>query len=265
LLGLNRYGAARISFSRATHYSPDSAYAWYFYGATLEKTGDLKKALESLNKSLSIEENANFLTDRGRILRQLGEYDAALASYDRALELDPHYESIWLNRGALLCDYLGRSQEALACFQRALEITPDNHLAWYNHGNVLRKLGQYEEAIDSYEKAIELQPNYSCALYERDWLVFLTQYQQCQTINYDLALKLVKFTIEVFVDQSIQEEKEIEDFLIGRGVQEIHAEDLVSFIPIAFGRVYLSEKAVILSPEFIWIQMNTGNCSTRGS
>ena len=173
------------------------------------------------------------------------------------VRLDPHYENIWLNRGALLCDYLGRLQEALVCFQRALEITPDNHLAWYNHGNVLRKLGQYEESIASYEKAIQLQPDYACALYEQDWLVCLIQYQKCQTVNYDLALKLVNLTIEVFVDQSIQEEEEIEEFLMGRGVREIHAEDLISFIPIAFGRVYLSDKVVTLSPEFIWIQMDT--------
>jgi Tfp pilus assembly protein PilF len=54
-----------------------------------------------------------------------------MASYDRALKLDPNYQDIWLNRGALLCDFLNRPQEALACFKRAVEIAPDNPLAWF--------------------------------------------------------------------------------------------------------------------------------------
>lgn len=117
MLELKRYGAAAISFSRATQYAPDSADAWYLYGATLEQTGNLQKALDSLTKALELEENVFFLTDRGRGLRKLGQYNAAMASYDRALKLDPNYEDIWLNRGALLCDYLHRPQEALACFK----------------------------------------------------------------------------------------------------------------------------------------------------
>jgi tetratricopeptide (TPR) repeat protein len=113
LLNIKRYGAVVISFSCAAQYAFDSAYAWYLYGATLEETGNLQKALDSFTKALELEENVFFLTDRGRVLRQLGQYDAAMASYDLALKLYPNYQDIWLNRGALLCDYLNRPQEAL--------------------------------------------------------------------------------------------------------------------------------------------------------
>ena len=257
LLDLKRYGAAVISFSRATQYAPDSAYAWYLYGATLEETGNLQKALDSLTKALELEENVFFLTDRGRVLRKLGQYDAAMASYDRALKLDPNYENIWLNRGALLCDYLNLPQEALACFKRAVEIAPDNPLAWYNQGNTLRHLERYQEAIASYEKAIQLEPDYHDALRERDWLSCLVEYKQQKNLSYDIALKLVNLTIETFLDGSTQDEDRIDKILTTRRIAETHREDLIVFIPLAFGRAYLSAKGTVMPPNFVWIHPET--------
>jgi tetratricopeptide (TPR) repeat protein len=256
-LQLNRYGQARISFNRATQCAPDSAYAWYFYGETLEKTGNLQAALDSFNQALELEENSFFLIDRGRILRQLGDYVAALASYDRALELNPNCEIAWLNRGAVLCDYLGRSQEALTCFERAIAIAPDNYLAWYNQGNALRKLKQYEAAIASYEKAIELKPDYNCAQYERDWLLCLIAYKQQKKFSYDTALKLVSQTVDLFLDHSQYDEEQISEFLANRGIQETHVDDLVVFIPMAFGRAYLLDKVAAPPATFVWIHPDT--------
>src|SRR6476661_1572382 len=257
LLDLKRYGAAVISFSRATQYAPDSAYARYLYGATLEEIGNLQKALDSLTKALELEENVFFLTDRGRVLRKLGQYNAAMASYDRALKLDPNYQDIWLNRGALLCDFLNRPQEAFACFKRAVEIAPDNPLAWYNQGNALRHLERYQEAIASYEKAIELEPDYHDALRERDWLSCLVEYKQQKNLSYDIALKLVNLTIENFLDGSTQDEDRIDKILTARRIAETHREDLIVFIPLAFGRAYLSAKGTVMPPNFVWIHCET--------
>ena len=257
LFVLKRYGAAVISFSRATQYAPDSAHAWYLYAATLEETGNLQKALDILTKALELKENVFFLTYRGRVLRKLGQYDAAMASYDQALKLDPNYQDIWLNRGALLCDYLNRPQEALACFKRAVEIAPDNPLAWYNQGNALRHLERYQEAIASYEKAIELEPDYHDALRERDWLSCFVEYKQQKNLSYDIALKLVNLTIENFLDGSTQDEDRIDKILTARRIAETHREDLIAFIPLAFGRAYLSAKGAVMPPDFVWIHRET--------
>ncbi len=44
---------------------------------------------------------------------------------DHALSINPQYDSAWNNRGIALDD-LGRKEEAIASYDRALELNPDN-------------------------------------------------------------------------------------------------------------------------------------------
>jgi tetratricopeptide (TPR) repeat protein len=92
-------------------------------------------------------------------LRELGRYEEAVASYDKAIEIKPDNDSAWNNRGNAL-DELGRYSEAIASYDKAIEIKPDNDSAWHNRGIALEKLGRYTEAVASYDKAIEIKPDY---------------------------------------------------------------------------------------------------------
>ncbi|MEC4816698.1 MAG: tetratricopeptide repeat protein [Scytonema sp. PMC 1069.18] len=87
--------------------------------------------------------------------------------YAELLEIHPNNYKAWYSRGVLLKN-LGRYEEAVATLDKALEIKPDDHKAWYARGNALYGLDFYEEAIASYNKAIELKPDYTEALYYRD-------------------------------------------------------------------------------------------------
>jgi Flp pilus assembly protein TadD len=57
--------------------------------------------------------------------------------------------------GIVLGD-LGRYEQAIASFDKAVKIKPDDHSAWYNKGIALEKLGRYEQAIASFDKAVKL-------------------------------------------------------------------------------------------------------------
>jgi CHAT domain-containing protein/ribosomal protein S16 len=96
---------------------------------------------------------------RGFALNNLGRYDEAIASYDRAIEIQPDLHQAWYNRGFAL-NNLERDDEAIASYNRAIEIKPDKHEAWLNRGFALNNLGRYDEAIASYDRAIEIKPNY---------------------------------------------------------------------------------------------------------
>ncbi len=61
------------------------------------------------------------------------------------------------NKGAAL-SALGRQEAALACFDRALEIDPKDPAAWYNKGNVLSALGLKREAAEAYRRFIACAP-----------------------------------------------------------------------------------------------------------
>ena len=82
------------------------------------------------------------------------DYQAALSSYDKALEFKPDDHLAWYNRGISLKN-LGRYEEAISSYDKALEFKPDDQDAWYKGGISLKHLGMYEEAISSYDKALD--------------------------------------------------------------------------------------------------------------
>ena len=63
------------------------------------------------------------------------------------------------NKGGTLVD-LGRYEEALKSYDKAIELNPDDANAWYGKGIALVNLGRheksYDKALESLSKAIEL-------------------------------------------------------------------------------------------------------------
>ncbi|PPT04958.1 TPR domain protein putative component of TonB system [Geitlerinema sp. FC II] len=124
------------------------------------------------------EENAKFWWELASKYLQAGQYEAALVSFDRALELKPDYYPAWNNRGYAL-NNLGRYEEALESCDRALALNRNNYLAWNNRGNALSDLDRYEEALESYDRALALKADYYQAWYNRSLaLAYLEQYEE---------------------------------------------------------------------------------------
>ncbi|MBD1830852.1 tetratricopeptide repeat protein [Microcoleus vaginatus GB1-A2] len=96
--------------------------------------------------------------ERGNEQSDLGDFEGAIADYNKALEIKPDYHEVWYNRGIALND-LGRWEEAIADYDKALEIKPDYHEVWYNRGIALHQLGRLEEASADYDKALEIKPD----------------------------------------------------------------------------------------------------------
>ena len=95
-------------------------------------------------------------------LTDLGRYNEAISSYDRALDLEPENAGVWNNKGALLME-LGRLEAALACFERALELASSTStiqaIYWLNKGKTLYMLGRYPDARIALTTAHDLDPS----------------------------------------------------------------------------------------------------------
>lgn len=78
---------------------------------------------------------------QGNELMTLKKNEEALASYDKATEIDPNHISAWNNKGIALFR-LKRFQDAIDCYDKALAINPDHANAWMNKAKALRGLGQ---------------------------------------------------------------------------------------------------------------------------
>lgn len=98
----------------------------------------------------------------GNVLQEQGRPEEAVASYRRALEIQPHSVEISGNLAGALND-LGRLDEAAAVYRGALAIRPGDALLHFNLGNVLSELGDVNEALVSYRKAVALNPDFEAA------------------------------------------------------------------------------------------------------
>ncbi|MDT9186184.1 tetratricopeptide repeat protein, partial [Limnospira sp. PMC 289.06] len=54
----------------------------------------------------------------------------------------------------------GNYKAAIADYNRAIEINPNYHNAYNNRGFAHRSQGNYKAAIADYNRAIEINPNY---------------------------------------------------------------------------------------------------------
>ncbi|MTJ52295.1 tetratricopeptide repeat protein [Anabaena sp. UHCC 0253] len=125
--------------------------------------GNFEAALASYNKALQFKpDHHEAWNNRGIALERLGRKEEALASYDKALQFKPDHHEALNNRGNVLRD-LGRNKEAITSYDQALQFKPDHHEAWNNRGVILADLARNEEAIASYDKALQFKPDYQYA------------------------------------------------------------------------------------------------------
>jgi tetratricopeptide (TPR) repeat protein len=131
--------------------------------------------------STPVLERINLLSRYG--LQQLAQqhYAEAVASFSRAVKIQPDRAKLWYYRGDALAN-LGRYREALSSFEQALRLNPNSHEAWIFRAVMLIHLQRYGEAVDSCDRALELRPN------DREALVFrgaalshLGQYRRAYT------------------------------------------------------------------------------------
>lgn len=82
--------------------------------------------------------------NRGYDFYKIGQYDRSMASFRRAIELDPNYIDAYYNLGSIL-EYLHQDDAALAVFKQIIVRKPDDYETLYKAGNLSIKLGQTEK------------------------------------------------------------------------------------------------------------------------
>lgn len=128
---------------------------------------------EKTEKELPNSKKAFLLIQEGALFAVAGDYVQALASYEKALEIQPNNFSIWDVRGDALKN-LSRYEEAVASYDKALKIQPDYPYSWWSRGDVLERLGRYEEAVASYDKALKIQPDLPKVVFNKLLIIIKT-------------------------------------------------------------------------------------------
>jgi Flp pilus assembly protein TadD len=94
----------------------------------------------------------------GSALRLQGKFSDAIASLEKAIELDPKLPIAHNNRGVAL-QGLKKFGDARAAFERAMAIAPEDPEAYNNLGNLSSVEEKFEEALQWFAKAQKLHPD----------------------------------------------------------------------------------------------------------
>ena len=140
---------------------PDSsieAMACTYRGIAKDEMGDYEGAIADYDRAIEINpQYAKAHNNRGITKDNMGDYKGAIADYDRAIEINPQYAEAYNNRGTTK-DSLGDHKGAIADHDRAIKINPQSAKAYNNRGIAKDSLGDYKGAIADYDRAIEINP-----------------------------------------------------------------------------------------------------------
>jgi len=179
------------------------AQAWFYQGLQQAKTGDLTGAIASYDRAIELQpESYEYWFNRGLTLFHLERFAEAVAAYDTTIDLKPDHFKAWYNRGGTLGE-LGLFAEAIASFNQAIEIQPNYPEAWASKALALLKLGHLGEAIASYDQALELQPQDPETWYYRGIAFAVSEQYEEAIASYNQALELQPDYHEVWIDRGV--------------------------------------------------------------
>jgi len=168
-LQLHRAGqltSAQEIYEQALSVDPQHFDALHLSGVLAAQLGDYPRADHLLARAVAVKPDPIACNNHGNVLKDLGRFDAAVASYDRALALRPDYAECHFNRAVALHE-LHRFDDAVAGYDRAIALKADHAEAHHNRGLALSMLGRLEAALGSHDRAVALKPGYVQAHFSR--------------------------------------------------------------------------------------------------
>jgi tetratricopeptide (TPR) repeat protein len=136
-------------------YRPLDGFLRECRAVALHLRGDFKGALEALPYDAP---DAGTACLRAAFHHRRGDFEKALAEYQRAAEIDPRWADAYAGRAAALAA-LGHPEEAEADYGTALDQDPREPAFFEGRGLLRLRAGQREEAARDLMKAVELAPS----------------------------------------------------------------------------------------------------------
>ena len=168
-----------------------SAVTYFISGDTKYATGQYNEAIADYNRAIGLKRDfAKAFAHRGLAREKLEQHGAASADFNRAIRLNPNLASVYVDRGN--SNYkLGLYEDAITNFDIASRLNPNLVDAYYKRGLAKIELGLYEDAITDFNQTIRgrgLNPKLADSYYNRGNAQFnLNQYENAIT-DYSHAL-----------------------------------------------------------------------------
>lgn len=152
--------------------------------------GNYEEAMLTCDRAIELDQY-NMMAWSGKVivlLRQ-GNYDEAMRTCNEAIELQPQNDTIWEVKSVIYITQ-GKLEEALQACNRAIELNPQGVEAWMNKAAILSEQKNYDNAIYAYDRIIELDPQNSNAWIGRGDALFWQGKFDESIQSYDKAIEL---------------------------------------------------------------------------
>ncbi|WP_276929371.1 tetratricopeptide repeat protein [Ferroplasma acidiphilum] len=136
-------------------------------------TGESKKAIEDIDKALSIVKKPEYYIAKAYALINDNNNSEAYAALDTAINMapgNPDYHSI---KGDLLLDDK-KYGPAIEQYNIAIKILPGVYQFHYGKAMTYSYMEKFPEALEEYNRVIEIEPNFGEAYYNRS-IIYLNQ------------------------------------------------------------------------------------------
>ena len=159
----------RLVVLDASALSPTMRGEWRQIISQLERIEMVSSVTVRTGQSaLEVQQHADELLRLGSACYHLGQYERAMAHFNKALEQAPSDPDLLINR-AVVNQALGRHQAALQDLERALKLG-ENPWAYLYRGVLRERLGEERRALEDYSRAIRLDSSFIEGYYRRGLL-----------------------------------------------------------------------------------------------
>jgi tetratricopeptide (TPR) repeat protein len=192
---LRQFDDALHSLDYAIVIDDKYAEAYFAIGHVYMNIKNYVLSCENYKIAWSLDKNSTEITCHlAASLEKLEMYDAALAYYRKATQLNSLCSDAWFGMGTCLLQK-EKWYESIHFFRRAVKIAPDNADYWVALAESEYKTGNIVSSIEAYEKAAQLEPNQPNV-----WLNWSFIYYEQG--NNDTAIDLIMEGLEELPDHS---------------------------------------------------------------
>ncbi len=157
------FAKAEVLCRRVLNHSPRNLQATNLLGTLAAQSGRLDLAVRTLSRAAAIGgDDPVVALNMAAALTDAGQFDRAIAAYQRVIEQRPELFDAHLGFGKAL-QAAGRRDEAIAALQKALRIRPDQHKTFNLLGAWCLAAGRLPEAEAAFREAVRLNPEYMAA------------------------------------------------------------------------------------------------------
>ena len=126
-----------------------------------QENSKLKEEMNTFKKNLEKYAQEYYLMGN-ECVTKFQDTKAALANYNKAIELYPDFTDAWVRKGITLFDK-DEMEEAEFCLNHAVQLRPMDFKAVYNRGRLRLYLNNLEGAIADLDKATSIKPQHAGA------------------------------------------------------------------------------------------------------